>query len=95
MDVTSVKYIFHKRWRGGIVTKLRALYWVVLRRWETEICLHCGRPVRQVWWCREPGWWEGVSGREDGGGVMCVRCFDEEYVNQTGQPLQWEPRLLK
>lgn len=65
--------------------RLRALYWVLVRGWDTEICGRCGGPVRVVF--HAPDWiWETVTGhaRSPGGeaapGCLCIPCVDQLYA---------------
>ena len=73
---------------------LRGLYWWVIRQYETELCQHCGRPVRLVY--HAPDWiWEAVTGkaRSPGGeaapGILCPRCLSD-LAEGKGLPfLRW------
>lgn len=83
--------------------RLRATYWSVLRRWETELCQECGRPVRQVWWCSDDRLWERVTGnrrrprsREPASGIRCIRCFDEAVCEDSEAGwVEWAPVNLR
>lgn len=79
------------------LARLRAFYWCFLRRWETEICQSCGRPVRLVWWCSDDALWTLVTGkpkpagREAAGGIRCIYCFDAA-ARAAGVPwIEWAP----
>jgi hypothetical protein len=63
---------------------LRALYWTLIRFYDTEICQHCGGPVGVVFHVPDE-LWEFVTGNArhpDGHaapGVLCPYCFDELF----------------
>lgn len=80
------------RWRG--IALLRALYWRHLRRWQTEICHNCGRPVRVVWWTYDDALWETVTGESHGGGIRCIPCFDEAARAHCAW-IEWVPGNLR
>jgi len=94
----AIRYV----WRPVFspTAKLRALYWLLLRRWETEICQQCGRPVRHVWWCHDTRLWERVTGNrkppgsEAAAGIWCIRCFDEGVKAIGGIWIEWTPGNL-
>jgi hypothetical protein len=97
----AVVYVFGGDRYPGWGTKARALYWLVIRRWETEICQHCGRPVRLVWWCHDDLLWEKVTGkpkptgsRESASGILCIRCFDTAAKKVCGW-IEWAPLNLR
>jgi hypothetical protein len=100
--VQRFRYAFKRGRFHGTAAMLRALYWLVVRRWETEICQHCGRPVRQVWWCGDDRLWERVTGnkkpdgKEAAAGIWCIRCFDEgaRQDPETGW-VEWMPLNLR
>lgn len=74
------------------LAKLRALYWILVRRWETEICGCCGGPVGVVWWCFDQPLWDQVNGGY--GGTLCIPCFDDlakEHVSW----IEWAPSNLR
>lgn len=80
--------------------RLRALYWIVLRRWDAEIC-SCGRPVRLVWWCHDDFLWEKVTGkakpvgsRESAAGILCIQCFDIA-AKEVCPWIEWAPLNLR
>lgn len=78
-----------KRWRGGIIARLRGLWHYVVRRHCCEICGDCGRPVRVVWHAPDDLWLL-VNGRETG--VMCVPCFDDRARSLVPSLyLMWTP----
>lgn len=72
----------------------RGLYWWIIRQYETELCQHCGRPVRIVYHAPN-ALWEAVTGRvrqPDGTaapGILCPSCFDD-LAEAKGLPyLRW------
>jgi hypothetical protein len=73
----------HKR-----LAKMRLLYWLLIRRYETELCQRCGGPVRLVFHVPD-AIWEAVTGfarspgGECGAGVLCPACVDELYDGLT------------
>ena len=78
--------LFRKHWhpQRQRLARMRALYWRLLRRWDSEICACCGRPVRIVF--HVPNYlWYAHSGFPDGAGILCVACFDD----LAGWPLHW------
>lgn len=97
----ALRYVIrYDRFDSG-VAQARALYWLVLRRWETEICQHCGRPVRLVWWCHSDRLWELVTGKtktpgshEAAGGVWCITCFDLA-AREHSDWIEWAPLNLR
>lgn len=75
-----------KAWRQDArrLARVRALYWVLIRGWDSEICARCGGPVRVVF--HAPDWiWEVVTGfarypsGEAAPGCLCVPCVDDLY----------------
>lgn len=97
--VDRLRYVFvGGRFHGA--AKWRASYWVIVRRWETEICAECGRPVRLVWWCHDDALWTAVTGnpkppgRENAAGIWCITCFDEAARDKTGW-IEWAPVNLR
>lgn len=89
--MTAIRYALREKNyhpRHDRLAKLRALYWILVRRWETEICNCCGRPVGVVWWCFDQKLWDHVNGGE--GGTLCIRCFDR-MARPIIQWLEWMP----
>jgi hypothetical protein len=78
----------------NFAARCRARYWIFGRRYKTELCRHCGRPVRLVY--HAPDWiWEAVTGLarhpdgEAAPGILCPRCFDD-LAEAKGLPfLRW------
>lgn len=73
---------------------LRGIYWRLVRRYETELCQHCGRPVLLVYHAPD-AIWEAVTGlarHPDGHaapGILCPVCFDD-LAEAKGLPyLRW------
>ncbi len=56
---------------------------------ESEHCYDCGSAVSVVWTAPDH-MWSTVTGRPDGGGLLCVRCFDKR-AEQQGVLLRWVP----
>lgn len=76
------------------LAKFRALYWIIVRRYETELCHHCGRPVRLVYHAPD-AIWETITGkaRSPGGeaapGILCPCCLSD-LAEEKGLPyLRW------
>lgn len=76
------------------VAMFRGLYWWIIRHYETELCQHCGRPVRLVYHAPD-AIWEAVTGRarsEDGeaaSGILCPPCLSK-LAKEKGLPfLRW------
>lgn len=68
---------------------LRRWYWIFVRRWETEICGHCGRPVARCtdsWWHAPDALWLAVNGQSTG--VMCPPCFSKA-CRRAGYSVSW------
>ena len=59
---------------------LWALYWMLVRRYKTELCQRCGRPVDLAYHAPD-AIWEAVTGRArhpDGHaapGILCPSCL--------------------
>jgi hypothetical protein len=73
---------------------VRALYWMLIRRYETELCQHCGRPVAIVYHAPD-AIWETVTGHarhpsgEAAPGILCPRCLST-LAKANGLPfLRW------
>lgn len=80
---------------------MRALYWYVIRNYETEVCTECGRPVGVVWWCHDDFLWEKVTGntkptgsRESASGTLCISCFDVA-AKRVCPWIEWAPLNLR
>lgn len=54
-----------------------------------EFCHDCGRR-QPVYWAAGDDLWAAVTGRTDGGGVLCPDCFDRRALAQ-GRLLVWVP----
>jgi ribosomal protein L34E len=71
-------YVLGRRFPGGRVARLRALWHVVVRRYDAEICDDCGRPVGRgirSWWHAPDDLWMHINGGY--AGVLCPACFTE------------------
>jgi hypothetical protein len=58
--------------------KLRWVYWRHVRRYDSEVCHECGRPVMRgiaSWWHAPDELWQEVGGPKRG--VLCPACFSE------------------
>lgn len=73
---------------------LRGIYWWLIRRYRTELCQQCGRPVRIVY--RAPDdLWELATGcarhpsGESAPGVLCPACFDDLVDPRIAGYLIW------
>ena len=59
----------------------------------SETCQSCGEKVEEVWRCDD--WlWEKVTGRSDGGGLWCIRCFTREALRE-GISLAWHCEVME
>lgn len=76
------------------VAMLRSLYWSLLRRYKSELCQHCGRPVRVVFHAPDDIW-EAATGfarrpdDESAAGVLCPPCVDELAEPKLAGYLDW------
>ena len=94
LRVTGIGQWLYTRKFANFAARFRARYWIYVRRYETELCQHCGRPVRLVY--HAPDWsWEAVTGHarhpsgEAAPGVLCPRCLDD-LADEGGLPyLRW------
>lgn len=85
-----------KKWREDRkrLARLRALYWILVRNYETELCERCGRPVGIVYHAPD-GLWELATGHArfpDGQsalGVLCPKCLDDLVDQQIDGYLTW------
>lgn len=92
-----------RRWYA----RLRALYLIVVKRHETEICCRCGGPVGSVFHLPDPLWWR-INGQDDG--VLCIGCVEsiardqeiylcweateDEWPSCSGSPCPHEETML-
>lgn len=83
---------WHPRHRR--LARLRALYWVLVRGHDTEICARCGGRVHIVYivpdeiWQAATGWVPYSSG-ESAPGTLCPYCLDD-LAREAGLPyLRW------
>ena len=74
--------------------RLRLIWWYIVRRYESELCQRCGRPVGLVFHAPD-AIWERITGEarspggEAGGGVLCPYCVDD-LATAKGLPfLRW------
>jgi hypothetical protein len=83
------------------LARLRALYWVLVRGHDTEICARHGGPVSLVFHVPDLLWdtysgfpnAERSPGGEAGAGVLCVQCFTDLYKEAGGPTyLRWACR---
>ena len=56
---------------------------------EGEHCFDCGKAVGLVWTAPD-SMWADVTGN-DGGGLLCIRCFDDRATAQ-GRLIRWVPQ---
>ncbi len=47
--VTGIGAYLYARRCDNRAAMFRTLYWWIIRRYKTELCQHCGRPVRLVY----------------------------------------------
>lgn len=92
--LTGINAYLYARRCDNRMAMLRTLYWWIIRRYETELCQHCGRPVRLVYHAPD-AIWEAVTGRArhpDGHaapGILCPRCLSD-LAKKRGLPfLRW------
>lgn len=55
---------------------------------DSEHCDDCHFPVG-VWWTTPDVIWAEVASRTDGGGKLCVGCFDKRAAT-LGYTIRWE-----
>lgn len=73
---------------------VRGMYWWLVRRYETELCQRCGRPVRVVFHAPDD-LWELATGcvrvpdGESAPGVLCPACVDDLVEPQIEGYLTW------
>ncbi len=53
-----------------------------------EVCQRCGQPYATVYRVQNH-LWERITGRSDGGGVLCPTCLDSA-ARQQGMTLYWQ-----
>lgn len=76
--------------------RFRRWYWQRIRRYDSEICSQCGRPVGLVWWCSDNFLWEAVTGhekppgKEPAAGIWCISCFDRA-ASKVCPWIEWAP----
>ena len=58
---------------------------------EGEHCYDCGRAVG-VWWHAPDDLWAALTGRPEGGGLLCIRCFDNR-ARVADVLIQWVPKV--
>lgn len=86
------KWLFtDKHFSGGLIARLRAFYYYIIRRYQFEICGQCGRSFPIVWWAIDDETWLRVNGAQNGS--MCVPCFDRK-AQEMGIHLRWEAKPL-
>jgi hypothetical protein len=91
------RFVRRKHWHPTALrlARLRWLYWVLIRGWDSEICGRCGGPVKVVFHVPDAIWEAvtGYGGRSPGGesapGILCVPCVDD-LAEEAGLPfLRW------
>lgn len=111
--MTAVSWVFRKHWHPDRrrLARLRALYWIVVRRHETEICGRCGGPVDFVFHVEDELWTSACGFPEAPSGVLCPKCFetlarqadlhpywecaDGEFPSCTGSPCVHEAAMVR
>lgn len=85
--MTDPSWVFRTIWhpRAKWYARWRALWLIVVRRHETEICSICGGRVRLVWHVDDDLWLEAMG---EVGGVACPNCFDR-FAGESGPFLYW------
>lgn len=82
LRITGINAYLYCRRSDSWKATLRSMYWQLVRRYPTELCQHCGRPVRVVFhapdeiWELATGLARSLSG-QSAGGVLCPPCVDE------------------
>lgn len=80
----------HESWPA----RIRAAYWYIVRRYDSEVCQRCGRPVGVVFHVPDAVW-EVVTGHarfpdgEAAPGILCIRCVNELYAERAHDFLRW------
>lgn len=92
--LTGVNAYLYARRCDNRAAKWRALYWMILRRYKTELCQHCGRRVQLVYHAPDLIW-EAATGRarhpdgEAASGILCPACLSD-LAESVGLPyLRW------
>jgi len=92
--LTGIGAVLYARKFDNRAAMWRALYWMLVRRYKTELCQHCGRPVGLVYHAPD-AIWEAITGRArhpDGqaaAGILCPRCLSR-LAKAKGLPfLRW------
>ena len=65
--------------------------WLASRTLVMEFCRDCGNDVEVVW-TADDGLWAKVSGNPDGGGILCIPCFDLRATDM-GLFIRWVPQV--
>lgn len=64
--------------------------------YDGEICEDCGLPVALgiggTWWEASDSLWETITGKEDGSGILCPRCFTIQ-ARALGTHVHWKAML--
>ncbi len=91
---TGIGAVMYARKFDNRKAKIRCLYWILIRRYKTELCQSCGRPVRIVYHAPD-AIWEAVTGRarhsdgEAAAGILCPSCLSDG-AKRVGLPfLRW------
>jgi hypothetical protein len=92
--LTGFDAVLYARRSHNLAAALRTIYWWLIRRYELELCQHCGRPVRVVFHVPDDIWElaTGCARRPDGEaapGVLCPPCVDELVEPQVDGYLSW------
>lgn len=92
--VTRLNFLTYWRWFDNWPARMRGTYWWLLRRYETELCDHCGRPVGVVYHAPDD-LWELATGHArfpDGQaapGCLCPKCLDDLVDPKVDGYLTW------
>lgn len=94
LRVTGVAAVLYVRRFDNRRAAWRGLYWLLVRRYETELCQHCGRPVAIVYHAPDTIW-QAATGRarppggEAASGTLCPVCLGA-LCEAAGLPfLRW------
>lgn len=75
-QILKARWLLREAKFASRAAKARAFYWYLIRRYECEICMDCGRRVgvhTGSWWHADEALWEVIVG--DPSAVMCPPCF--------------------
>lgn len=92
--ITGIGAVLYAWKFDNLAATMRALYWMLVRRYETELCQHCGCPVAIVYHAPDAIWGAvtGLARQPDGEaapGILCPTCLSD-LAQDAGLPfLRW------